>query len=73
MTERKLFADSVTTLRISPAPPTGACPLIYPLMGTACFRDVTAGNNGDFTAAPGYDPVTGIGVPNVKELVKALS
>lgn len=55
-------------------PPLGfLCPLIYPLMGTACFRDVTAGNNGDFTAAPGYDPVTGIGVPNVKELVKALS
>ena len=52
---------------------TTLCPLIYPLMGTACFRDVTAGNNGDFTAAPGYDPVTGIGVPNVKELVKALS
>ena len=42
-------------------------------MGTACFRDVTTGKNGDFTAAPGYDLVTGIGVPNVKELVKALS
>ena len=49
------------------------CPLIYPLMGTACFRDVKTGNNGDFTAVPGYDLVTGIGVPNLKELVAALS
>jgi len=48
-------------------------PLLYPLMGTACFRDITAGNNGDYLAAPGYDLVTGIGVPNVAELIKALT
>lgn len=47
-------------------------PLIYPLLGTACFRDITAGTNGDYTAGPGYDMVTGIGVPNVAELIKAL-
>jgi kumamolisin len=48
-------------------------PLLYPLQGTACFRDIKAGNNGDFTAGPGYDLVTGLGVPNVKELMKALT
>jgi len=48
-------------------------PLLYPLQGTACFRDIRVGNNGDFSAGPGYDLVTGLGVPNVKELMKALT
>ena len=47
-------------------------PLIYPLLGTASFRDVTSGNNGAFTAGPGYDMVTGIGVPIIKKLIQAL-
>jgi kumamolisin len=48
-------------------------PLLYPLLGTACFRDIVAGSNGAFHAGPGYDMVTGLGVPNVRELVKALT
>ena len=48
-------------------------PLPYPLQGTACFRDIRVGNSGDFSAGPGYDLVTGPGVPNVKELMKALT
>ncbi len=48
-------------------------PLIYPLLGTACLRDITAGSNGAYTAGAGYDRVTGIGVPNVAELMKALA
>jgi kumamolisin len=48
-------------------------PLIYRLMGTACFRDITAGSNGAYSAGPGYDMVTGIGVPNVAELIKAFT
>jgi kumamolisin len=48
-------------------------PLIYPLMGTACFRDIKGGTNGDFTAGPGHDLVTGIGVPDVGQLTKALT
>jgi kumamolisin len=47
-------------------------PLIYPLMSTA-FRDIKAGNNGAFQATPGYDRVTGIGVPNVRKLIAALT
>ena len=48
-------------------------PLIYPLMGTSSFRDIVSGNNGAFDAGPGYDLVTGIGVPNLAELSKALA
>jgi kumamolisin len=48
-------------------------PLIYPLIGTTSFRDVTSGSNGAFDAGPGHDMVTGIGVPNVKVLLNALT
>jgi kumamolisin len=47
-------------------------PLIYPLIGSMSFREVTVGSNGAFQAGPGYDMVTGIGVPNVKQLIDAL-
>ena len=48
-------------------------PLLYPLLGTACFRDILDGSNGEYSAGGGYDLVTGIGVPNVKELIRALT
>jgi len=48
-------------------------PLIYPLSGSASFRDITSGNNGAFSAGPGHDLVTGIGVPNIKALATALT
>ena len=48
-------------------------PLIYPLAGKAAFRDITSGSNGQFDARSGYDLVTGLGVPNVKELIAALA
>ena len=48
-------------------------PLIYPLNGTSAFRDIVAGNNGGFSAGPGYDRVTGLGAPNVSALVAALT
>jgi kumamolisin len=48
-------------------------PMIYPLIGTPCFRDITVGSNGGFNAGKGYDMVTGIGVPNVRELIQALT
>lgn len=47
-------------------------PLIYPLMGTAAFRDITQGTNGAYDAGPGYDMLTGIGVPDVAALIQAL-
>jgi len=48
-------------------------PQLYPLLGTACFRDITTGSNGAFKAKKGYDLVTGLGVPSMRELIKALS
>jgi kumamolisin len=55
-------------------PPLGFLnPLLYPLVGTKCFRDIVSGSNGAFQAGPGYDEVTGLGVPNVEKLVDALS
>ena len=48
-------------------------PLIYPLKGTASFRDISGGTNGAFTATNGYDLVTGLGVPNVKTLLATLA
>ena len=53
-------------------PPVGLfAPKVYPLLGSNNFRDITAGSNG-LNAGPGYDLVTGVGVPNVQLLAQAL-
>ncbi|MGA2052591.1 MAG: immunoglobulin domain-containing protein [Opitutales bacterium] len=48
-------------------------PKIYPLLLSTAFRDITSGNNGDFSAGVGYDMCTGVGTPNVANLVAALT
>ena len=48
-------------------------PLIYPLMDSGCFRDIQSGTNGEFMSTKGYDLVTGIGVPNIRELIRRLT
>jgi len=49
-------------------------PLLYALSAnTGSFRDISAGSNGAFHAGPGYDMVTGLGVPNLVNLAKALT
>jgi kumamolisin len=53
------------------AAPGAAGPRLYTLCGTRAFHDVTAGENGAYQAGPGYDPVTGIGSPDVGALVAA--
>jgi pseudomonalisin len=45
-----------------------AAPLLYNLPASA-FNDITSGNNGDFTAGPGWDYVTGRGTPNIGAVV----
>jgi kumamolisin len=52
-------------------------PMIYPLIGTSSFRDITVGTNDNgphkqYDAGRGYDLVTGIGVPNIQALINAL-
>jgi kumamolisin len=39
----------------------------------APFRDITQGNNWYWNAGPGYDQATGVGVPDVANLLQALS
>jgi kumamolisin len=38
----------------------------------AGFRDITSGNNGDYTAGAGWDPCTGLGVPDGQALRERL-
>jgi hypothetical protein len=45
-------------------------PKIYPL-GMPSIRDITSGSNGTNNAGPGYDLVTGLGVPDVTALMAA--
>jgi len=47
-------------------------PVIYPLIGTANFNDITTGSNGAYNATVGYDLCTGIGSPNMSNLTLAL-
>jgi kumamolisin len=48
-------------------------PALYPLGGTASFRDVVSGSNGGYAAGPGYDMVTGLGTPELAALIEALA
>lgn len=47
-------------------------PLLYQQQTKGCFRDITSGSNGAYEAGTGYDLVTGLGVPNVKQLIASL-
>ena len=48
-------------------------PALYGLAGSAKgFRDITTGSNGAFSAAPGWDPCTGLGSPSGANLLAAL-
>jgi kumamolisin len=48
-------------------------PHLYPIAASSAFNDVTSGSNGAYSAAPGYDLCTGIGSPNVANLIAELS
>jgi kumamolisin len=53
-------------------------PTIYPLIGTTNFRDITSGTNIfdstlGFSTEPGYDLVTGCGVPDVAVLAQTVT
>jgi kumamolisin len=41
-------------------------------VGEKGFRDITQGNNGSYTAGPGWDACTGLGSPNGQALLGAL-
>jgi len=47
-------------------------PYLYPLISSNKFRDITSGTNGTYSASIGYDKVTGLGSPNITNLISAL-
>jgi len=46
--------------------------LLYSAKEQASFHDITSGNNGGYSAGPGWDPCTGLGSPNGAALLAAL-
>ncbi len=51
---------------------TQTLPMLYSLPSSD-FNDVTTGSNGTYSAAPGYDLVTGLGTPKANLVVPALA
>jgi kumamolisin len=47
-------------------------PAIY-AKGKTAFRDTTTGNNGSFTAGPGWDACTGLGSPIAPQLISVVN
>ncbi len=48
-------------------------PKLYAATAASAFRDITSGNNGAFKAAKGWDACTGLGSPNVANLLTLLA
>lgn len=46
-------------------------PSLYSMDASSCFREIASGSNGAFTAAPGWDPVSGLGSPAGIQLLQA--
>lgn len=64
-----LWAALVARLHHARGTPTGfLTPELYALPGTSAFHDITQGKNGDYGAAAGWDPCTGLGSPNGAEI-----
>ena len=47
-------------------------PTIYTAKAKSSFHDITSGNNGAFSAGPGWDACTGLGSPIGTALIKLL-
>lgn len=47
-------------------------PTLYGLNESTCFHEITTGNNGAFSAGPGWNATTGLGSPVGTSLVQAL-
>jgi len=68
-----LWAGLIALLNEKLGKPVGFLnPQIYPLLGTAAFRDITQGNNGAYSAGPGWDACTGLGSPVGNSLLSEL-
>ncbi len=47
-------------------------PLMYTASAEGALHDITTGNNGAYSAGPGWDPCTGLGTPDGDQLLTAL-
>ncbi len=47
-------------------------PILYSASAAGAFRDITSGNNGGYSAGPGWDPCTGLGSPKGAALLAVL-
>jgi kumamolisin len=70
-----LWAGLIAILNQQMGKPIGFLnPLIYQqAVEAAAFHDISEGSNGTFTAAPGWDPCTGLGSPDGNQLLGALT
>jgi kumamolisin len=48
-------------------------PTLYAAKAKSSFRDITSGNNGAYSAGPGWDACTGLGSPSCFPLIKLLA
>jgi kumamolisin len=48
-------------------------PALYAAKAAAAFNDITQGNNGAFSAGPGWDACTGLGSPIAEKLIPLLA
>jgi kumamolisin len=48
-------------------------PAIYAAKAASAFNDITVGNNGAFSAGPGWDACTGLGSPIANKLIPFLA
>jgi kumamolisin len=55
------------------APLGFAQPVLYPLLGSGSFHDITSGDNGSYAAGHGWDACTGLGSPDGTALAAAVS
>ncbi|HYA70301.1 MAG TPA: S53 family peptidase [Thermoplasmata archaeon] len=68
-----LWAALVARLAQGLGKPLGyANPLLYSPSVAGALRDITAGNNGGYSAGPGWDACTGLGSPRGNGLLAAL-
>jgi kumamolisin len=69
-----LWAGLIARLNQELGAPAGFIqPRLYPLLGSTGFHDITHGNNGSYSAGPGWDACTGLGSPDGSALVGELA
>jgi kumamolisin len=67
-----LWAGLIALLNQQLGQPVGFVNTVLYQIGEAAFNDITQGNNGDYSAGPGWDACTGLGSPNGTALLQAL-